>query len=275
MDNSTFEHISQSLFQSICGLECKIYGQGRDGKREAVYDFSTTTCVLDNEIHGRTFMQAKHKNAQTTKKDLTWLKAELKNEMNGLLSINKNDPSYLPQNYFLFTNIKLTGVKDTGLKDKIDNYVKTFSHIVPNIYVVGYDEICRLIDNNSDVRRAYFSFLTSGDILSELYDDLVNKQEKNQKALHDVILRFINHEFADEMHSRLKEAGDLTGSLIPLEKVFIDLEASLLGMPDKSPVNFIKHLIGTGNHPLTGAHEKTPKTPPTPIKPSILPSAMI
>jgi len=251
MDNLTFEHISQSLFQSICGLTCKIYGQGRDGKREAVYDSKATIDVCGKKARGRTFMQAKHKNAQTTTKDLTWLKNELKNEMDGLLSIKNDDPSYLPTNYFLFTNIKLTAVKDAGMKDKIDAYAKTFKHIVPNIHVVGYDEICSLIDNNSDVRQAYFSFLTSGDILSKLYESLVHKQEKKQRKMHDDILRFLDHEFANEMHSRLKEAGDLTDSQIPLEKVFIDLEASPIGMSDKETVNFIKHMIEVGNQPLT------------------------
>jgi len=254
MDNLTFERISQSLLINICGPTCKVYGIGRDGKREAVCDFNTPVEICGEKVTGCTFLQSKHKNMLTKQDDIAWLKTQIKNEMDGLSEIKAKEPNFLPENYFLFTNIRLTSVKGAGGKDKIDQYVKQFTSVVPNIYVVSYDEICSLIDNNSDVRNAYFSFLTSGDIISKIYKEIVDSQEREQKSLHDAIMRFMDYEFNEDLYSRLKEAGDVTGKLIPLECVFMDLEASRINTDGKEAVGIIKHMVSIGNRPL---NEKT------------------
>jgi len=255
MDSLTFERISQSLFLKICGPTCHIYGIGRDGKREAVWEHDSPVEIGGHTVTGRTFMQSKHKNVLTKESDFAWLKKQIKTEMTGLDKIKINEPKYLPANYFLFTNVRLSSVKDSGEKDKIAQYAKTFSHVVPNIYIVSYDEICAVIDSNSDVRNAYFSFLTSGDVISKLYKSIIDNEEKEQKALHKAILRFMDYEFNEDLYSRLKEAGDVTGNQIPLERVFMDLEASCTRADKNESVNIIKHMVSIGNRPL---HERTP-----------------
>ena len=147
MDSDSFELMVRSLNEKIFGIKCEQYGLGSDGQREFVFDGDITD-ISGTVFSGRTIGQVKYKYLTTKTDDYKWLEKEIENELN---RFRKKEKEYVPENYLFYTNIVLTPTKDTGVKDKINKYIKENNNIIPNFYVKGYDEICALLDNNRDV----------------------------------------------------------------------------------------------------------------------------
>lgn len=234
-----FEEMIQSLCQGIFGSACEIYGSGADGQREITFEGNTN--IFGIALTGKTFGQAKYKETKK-EKDLTWLKKVIADEFKRFNEKMQNDAIFLPDNYYIFTNVVLTPVKDIGVKDQINKFVKQYSNIIKNIYILGYNEICALLDNNRNVATSYASYLLSGDILMKLF----NESEERESEKNQTLFRYIEKEFRDDASSRMEQAGSLIDNQIPLEKIFVDLQATNDGLPN-TEIGFAARVINLGN----------------------------
>ena len=216
MDADSFEQMVRSLNEGIFGIKCKQYGLGADGQREFVFEGDITD-KAGNHYEGRTIGQVKYKYLTTNKDDFKWLTDEIDGEMAGF---QKKEKSYRPKNYLFFTNIVLTPMKENGLKDKIDHYIEKYKNLVPNIQIMGYDEICTMLDNNRDVATTYASHMLSGDILAALA-----KQLQKEEDYTDCLKIYLSRKFSEEMYTRMDQAGSVTEDRIRIEKVCIDIDA--------------------------------------------------
>lgn len=219
-----FEHFIQSLTREILGNGTIVFGDGPDGGREATFN---GTCpfpsVIDN-WSGYWVIQAKYKNRSNSETDFNWIKAQFESEMKKF-SDHKKKGVKLPNNYLFFTNAILTGVQDSGGRDKIEVLAEKYRGLIPNIYIFGYDDLCRFLDNNRDIAISYSSFTLPGDVLFELTNTL--KQMNYCKTNYmELLSGFLEREFKEDMVSRLEQGGQLTDEKVNLEKVFIDLSVS-------------------------------------------------
>lgn len=236
LGSSEFENLVQALSIKIFDNKSIIFGSGPDGAREATYQGKST---IDNEsFDGYHVVQAKFKESLESK-DWEWAKNQLKKEMKKFKDKKSDLPT--PDIYLFFTNIKFTGVSKTGGRDKIEEFKKEYFELIPNIMVYGCDDIYKMLDGNRDVATSYSSFILPGDILQELYSfiKINNSNEEN------ILYRFLNKEFEEDLYSKLEQAGKVTDEKINLEKVFIDLNisADYLDKEEK----FVNFCVKNGN----------------------------
>ncbi|MEI2397929.1 NACHT domain-containing protein, partial [Paenibacillus phytohabitans] len=218
-----FEHFIQALSKKILGNGTLTFGDGPDGGREAIFNGNAPFPSANDQWNGYWVIQAKYKNrTEEGVDDFSWVKKQLEEEMTKF-EIIKEKGGKIPDNYLFFTNTVLTGVRDKGGRDKIEGLCDYYRNcLIPNITVFGYDDLCRILDNNRDIATAYSSFTLPGDVLFQLRRML---EKMNGETIYsiDVLIRFLEKEFKDDMVSRLEQGGQLTDEKVNLEKVFIDL----------------------------------------------------
>lgn len=198
MDSDSFELVIRSLNEKMFGIKCDQYGLGPD-QRELTF-VGNLVDSAGTVFNGRTIGQVKYKYLTTKTDDYTWLTQQISGE---LKRFREQDKEYLPDNYL------------SGLKDKIDEYVKTNNDIIEHFYVKGYDEICALLDNNHDVATAYAEHVLSGDVLMPFLDE--------NSADSDWLEKYLYREFEEDMYTRMEQAGSATEKRISIEKVCVDI----------------------------------------------------
>lgn len=215
MNADSFELMVRSLNERIFGIRCEQYGLGPDGQREFIFE----GVVKDQAgvvFAGRTIGQVKYKYITTKEDDYTWLAREIDEE---LQRFRQKETDYIPDNYLFYTNVVLTPAKDTGVKDKIEAYVREKNDIIKRFYVKGYDEICAMLDNNRDVAISYAATILPGDLLMKILE------EYGLNYL-DTLKRFLFCEFEEEMYPRLEQAGSVAEKKIPIEQVCVDINVT-------------------------------------------------
>lgn len=232
-----FELMIRSLNQGIFGIACEQYGQGPDGQREFVYNGKIQD-KAGTVFEGRTIGQVKYKYITTREDDYTWLKKEIDKELKGF---EEKDAEYRPNNYLFYTNIVLTPTKDTGVKDKINKHIKKYKKIIPNIYVMGYDEICALLDNNESVRAAYAPYVLPGDVFMKLL-------QNSPWDYSEILKKYLASELEEDLYTRMEQAGSVTEKKISIEKVCVDID--VVEANNRSRYKFAKRVLEIGNQIL-------------------------
>jgi len=218
-----FEEMIQALIQKEFGIGGTVFGTGKDGGREYIYEGEAKLPFLniENNWSGYWVIQAKFKISNSKEKDnLKWVKSQFQAEMKKF----KNPDKHLrtPDNYIFITNVKLTGQAVVGEIDKLQKYVDGYKKFIPNIHFVLYDDLCTLLENNRDVATSYLSFILPGDVLSELFKYL----KKDEERLNKIILTYLQKEFKYDTYSKLEQSGRRLDDNIKIENVFIDLFAT-------------------------------------------------
>ena len=240
LGSQNFEHLVQALSKKIIGEGVSIYGAGPDGQREATFHGKAPYPSETECWEGYWVIQAKFKEPNTKKADFPWIKECFEEEMNGFRE-KQGKGKTIPNNYLFFTNIVLTPVAEKGIKDKIEELAKEYNDLIPNIHIIGADDINRFLDGHRDVAVAYASYILSGDILSYLYNDVQAREKERQNSF----LRFLAQTFSDDYCSRMEQAGQVTEDKVSIDKVYVDLDFrnEETGMEEK----FIEHAINVGN----------------------------
>lgn len=254
-----FEHMIQSLIRGLAGISTIVFGDGPDGQREASIENANFHIAGTKTVYGRTIAQAKFKSPDGKDKDWDWLRKNLKQELDGLKTKTKTHPHIIPETYLFFTNIVLTPVLDKGIRDKSDKLISEYRDIIPNIIILGADDIRTLLENNREVARSYSSFIMSGDVLSELYDQL--ELLKNEKF--EVLIEYARQMFREDCAVRLEQAGSVSNKSINIRNVYTDLEAFSHEGVERYVSQFAAYIIERGNqqHYRTEAEMASVKAP--------------
>lgn len=222
MDPDSFELMVRSLNEKIFGIQCKQYGLGPDGQREFVFE-GTVKDSAGVEYKGRTIGQVKYKHTITKEDDYTWLIKQIDGEIE---RFRKKEKDYLPDNYLFYTNIVLTPAKDIGTRDKIELYIRTHNDIIKHFYVMGYDEICAMLDNNRDVAISYAATVLSGDLVMKmLKKDEIEYSDYQENTIQNEV-KSRTQEYADKWNNNmfLNDFGkwDENGHAVKLSDVYIE-----------------------------------------------------
>ncbi|GAB1533170.1 MULTISPECIES: NACHT domain-containing protein [Brevibacillus] len=248
LNTREFEHMIQSLIKKTLGNGSITFGDGPDGGREATFE-GEGRFHSDYEVwKGYWVIQAKFKQRHNNEDIFKWLKVHFQSEMEKFKKM-KQQGKKIPDNYLFFTNVVLTPVQDTGLIDKLDSFCSKYKKIIPNIIIVGYDDLCRMLDNNRDVATSFTSFISTGDILAEVFQYYKKLNEPNNDYT-DILVRYLQKEFQIELYSQLRQAGDTTDDKINLEHIFVDLYATKHGVvsENQATLKFVSQCIEKGNH---------------------------
>lgn len=250
-----FEKLIQALMSKLFGIRVKIYGDGPDRQREALIKDAHNTVCDGVEALGRTIIQAKFKSPDGSAKDWTWLKDQLKKELDGFSKKAKSEPEFVPETWIFFTNLILTPASG-GLKDKADAFVAGYKTLIPHIYVLGADEIRALLDAHPEVARRYAAFLTPSDVLSEAYDYL---KELRLEPLQN-LMEHIRQRFQAEAPVRLEQAGALDNR-IDVRHVYTDMEAIERGGNEQILNGLAASILRLGDRPHPRSARNTEEPP--------------
>ena len=249
-----FEQMIQALMSKLFGIRVKIYGDGPDRQREAVIDNAHYLINDSVEVLGRTIVQAKYKSSEGKQTDWTWLRSNIKKELDSVAKEAKKEPTFIPNTWLFFTNVILTPGKG-GVKDKADGFVANYKHLIPNIYILGADEIRSLLDANSDVARRYAAFLTPGDVLADALDYLGAIKLESLNGL----IEYVYQRFRADEPVRLEQAGNVAEGSIAVRNVYTDLEAEgeLAGKKHIDGLAAAILRLGNRPHPRESCEDRT------------------
>lgn len=216
----SFEQLIQALAAKIIGPNIVVFGDGRDGGREATFDGPIPFPSREHGWRGYGVVQAKFKQKpEDPAKDGAWALQQLESDLKKFVDPDRKLRK--PQYYIFATNVVLTAVADSGSKDKA---AALFEKYAAELGVQDYDiwdadKISRFLDDHQEIRRAYAAWITSGDVLAEVMGWFQSRRPDFER----VIRRFLQEELRRDQFARLGQAGSTGEDQIPLARVFIDL----------------------------------------------------
>jgi len=254
LDPHNFEVLVQGVARKVFGYGTITFGNGPDGGRESEFTGAASYPSDAERWSGYWVIQAKFRSVLKADeaKDFRWVEAQLKSELDKYNS--RRIKVKKPNNYILFTNVRLTGVAKLGGRDQITAFERLLEHKykIEHIRVISYDDIVDFLNNFRDIAIAFAPFVLPGDVLAELLE-LLGVGKNRKLRIKELVHRFMETEFKEDMQSKLDHAGKLTSDRINLDKVFIDLNVHAGGIQEKENYfKFVKFAIVRGNQIMRG-----------------------
>ena len=220
LSSRSFEHLIQSLATQVIGPSVVVFGDGPDGGREATFDRQVPYPTPTDGWRGYGVVQAKYKQRTgNTQQDGNWAVDQLKEEL-GKYALP--DSKLRCPEYFIFaTNVVLTPVSESGSKDRVIKVLEDFKDesSLKEYAIWDYDQIRSFLDCYEGVRNAYSTFVTPGDVLARILDQL----DPSHNNMHDILVEFLEKELLSDEYVNLEQAGHDAEERIPLATVFVDL----------------------------------------------------
>lgn len=175
----SFEQLIRALSIIILGPGVSIFGNGPDGGREATFSGKVNYPHTPfSPWDGYGVIQAKFKEkTESTQIDQNWAESQLKNELTLWAENNNRQPK---PDYFIFcTNVELSSAKNGG-KERLNKLLQSHKrkHGLKDFAIWDANQLSSYIDINSEIRKRFHAFLTTGDLLHELILKLNNKANK-------------------------------------------------------------------------------------------------
>ena len=220
LSSRSFEQLLQALATKVLGPTIGVFGDGPDGGREITFNGKVGYPSIDDGWNGYGVLQVKFRQRTgDIAKDGDWAVEQLKSEIKKYFDPDKE---YRRPEYFIYaTNVVLTPVNEVGSKDRVEAILSDFKErlSLKGYDVWDYDKIRVFLDNNHDVRRTYAAWITPGDVLSEILEQLTF----NTSNIQDIVYNFLQKELLSDEFVNLEQAGHDVSERIPLAQVFVDL----------------------------------------------------
>ena len=222
LSSRSFEHLVQALAARVLGPGIVVFGDGRDGGREATFERKVPYPTAVDGWEGYGVVQAKYRQRpRDVQQDGNWAVNQLKEEI-GKYYDPKSE--LRKPDFFVFaTNVVLTPVRDVGSKDRAIATLEEFKSQSPlrDYAIWDYDQICTFLDAYEDVRKAYAAFITPDDVLAEV----ISLLRPSPADMYETFVRFLEKELLNDECVKLEQAGHNVDDRIPLATVFVDLPA--------------------------------------------------
>ncbi|WP_309732096.1 hypothetical protein [Chamaesiphon sp. OTE_75_metabat_556] len=217
-DPNTFEHLVNLLALRILGPGHTGFCPGSDGGRDGYFEGEAPYPSETDRWSGTWYIQSKFHKPNLSKDPQKWLLAQIKEE---LAEFERPESRrIMPTNWIIATNIDPSGVPQTGSFDKARDLVnKKFPHLKDRFHIWGGRKILDFLVLNPQAGEYYRHFLTPGNILTEIYD-----QMKDVSAEAKTIIRFlILSQLDEQQYTKLEQAGSAADTRPGIHNLFIDL----------------------------------------------------
>jgi ATPase family associated with various cellular activities (AAA) len=220
-----FEHMIQSLAIAELGTGVSVFGDGRDGGREATFNGTVPIETHGAQWSGYGVIQAKFKQHRDGMPlDQIWFIAQSKKELDDWVDDEKpREPK--PDYLILATNVRLSPVQESGGVDTIEELIKSYAE--KGLRLKGwdiwhYDKIRTLLENHYEVRRSYAAYVLAGDVIARLHAQL----DEGDNKIEEAWLTHTGRALLNNQTVGLGESGDATNAKLSLESVGVDLAAT-------------------------------------------------
>lgn len=258
LSTRSFEKLVQSIASKVLGPGTVTYGDGPDGGREATFEGRMDYPSQADPWEGYRVIQAKFlQRPRSPGPDGRWAIGQLEGELKTFADPKKRRRR--PDYYIFATNVVLTPVQHQGWKDRAATLFKKYQKKVPlrGWAIWDFDEIGKFLDNFADIRKGYAAWITPGDVLSEVMQQLAPRRHD----FLDVMTNFLAKELRSDQFANLEQAGHSTEERIPLARVFVDLPIitqGIIELPTKQreeerDTELVALLMETAKDPLDPA----------------------
>lgn len=265
LGSTRFEHLVQALALAHLGHGVEVFGAGPDGGREATFH-GKVPMEGKGTWNGYGVIQAKYKERlTTTAADQSWFFQTVTTELDKWIDPKKKRHLSQPDYLIVATNVPLTSVDHTGGLDRLDRLFSRYRDRSETLsdgtvcmtgmpHFKGYalwhaDYLYRLLEGNGEVRRAYADLVLPGDVISRLYDQVVETDERLAHAWIGHVARAIKA----DVNVELGESGDSTNLPLSLAGVAVDLPAAWRPEHELRPSSTLKILVGRADQVLSAA----------------------
>ena len=223
LSSRSFEKLVQAVAGKTLGAGTVTFGDGPDGGREAIFDGRMDYPSRNDPWDGYCVVQAKFlQRPKGASADSKWVLQQLEAELKAFIDPKKKRKK--PQYYIIATNAILTPPAQSGGKDKATSLFTRYRRKLGlrDWAIWDFDEICKFLDQFSDIRTAYACWITAGDVLSEVMAQLAGKKPN----FLEIMSNFLAKELRSDQFANLEQAGHNVEDKIPLARVFVDLPVS-------------------------------------------------
>ncbi|MHA6757298.1 NACHT domain-containing protein [Streptacidiphilus sp. PAMC 29251] len=247
LTTGSFEQLTGALAKCVLGPGVAVFGDGKDGGREATFDGPVSFPFPDRQWDGYGVIQAKFRRRSAGDiPDAEWMERKVRAELKAWL-----DPASkrgrLPEYLLFTTNVVLSPVPDVGGIARVEAVIEeAASRLGLRGWAVWhYDEMCTYLDIHTDIRRNYAGFITPGDVLSNLLDTVPDAAAETTQLIRS----HAGHELLAEQWVRLGQAGaQAERQRISLGAVAVDLEAEITEPGGSSAFMYAgRHVIERGD----------------------------
>lgn len=237
-----FEQLVQALALASIGGRVRIFGDGRDGGREATFN-GDCSVPGGGDWTGYGVIQAKFKSRITsTALDQSWFFAEATKELDAWVGRGRKTRRVPSPEYLVFaTNVVLTPVNQIGGADRFEQLMVKYRDLtepggpgepprkVGIPHLKGWaawhpDQLTGLLNNHPAVRQRFADLIMPGDVLSRLLDHVAEQDARISQVLVTHLVRALKA----DMMVELSESGDQAARQLMLEQVAVDLPAQFV-----------------------------------------------
>ena len=254
-----FEHLTQALALKVMGPGVEVFGDGRDGGREAVFEgrLRYPDPAPEGVWDGYGVLQAKFRQRPLgTELDTAWFLAEAKKELR-LWANPKSARARarrIPEYFVLATNVVLSPVSESGgidtVRRELDALIAQLKLPIKDFRVWHFDQIRGFLDDNPKIRQTYDGMITTGDVLAYM------RRWMEGSGLADVAERATTYavmQVEADRWVRLHQAGSGDNQQLPLSDIAVDLLARVRGVGTASQavsVGVAAFVVGHGDRIL-------------------------
>lgn len=217
LDPNTFEHLVNHLALRALGLGLTGFSPGSDGGRDGYFEGETPYPSEIDRWSGCWYLQSKFHKPHLSRDSQKWLLSQIRAELKEFK--NPESGRKLPDNWIVATNIDPSGTPETGAFDQARELVaKEFPELKDNFHIWGGRKILDLLILNPEISDHYRHFLTPGNILTEIFNQLKDAQAEAKTILRFLILSQLD----DQQYTKLEQAGS-AGESPGIHQLFVDL----------------------------------------------------
>lgn len=215
LDNHSFESMVNYLALRVLGNGVTGFAAGADGGRDGYLEGAAPYPTTKNSWSGVWYIQSKFHKPNLSKDQQKWLYEQVRDEIN---LFHKRGRS-IPDIWIIATNVEPTAVKDIGSYDKIKKLVRSELSSEIKFDIWGGRKILDFLGKDPDVAKYYGHFLTPGNVLSSLYEN-INDKYAQAKAIID---HLIVNQFNEQAYTKLEQAGSSSDARPKIHQLFVDL----------------------------------------------------
>lgn len=215
LDAHSFEHMINFLALKVLGQGVTGFSQGADGGRDGYLIGEAPYPTSSDRWHGKWFIQCKFHKPHLSKNPQAWLINEVKKELE---SFENSEDRSAPDIWIIATNIEPSGNSRTGAYDSIKKMVEDNFGSEFKFDIWGGRKILDFLADNPSAASYYGHFLTPGNVLTALYEQIGDSLAQVKSIVNCLIL----DQFNDQIYTKLEQAGSLV--VRPkIHELFVDL----------------------------------------------------
>lgn len=218
LDPHSFEHMVNFIALRVLGSGASGFGPGPDGGRDGYFEGKAPYPSTSTQWQGKWYIQSKFMRQHPGANPQQWLITQIKEELAEFTKPHSNRK--WPDIWIVATNIEPSGVPQTGAFDQIRSLVKAARpQLAKKFQIWGGRKILNFLSLHSAIADHYAEFLTSGELIAQLYHALSDLRAQPQEIMRYLVVS----QLTEQQFTRLEQAGSATDGRPGIHDLFTDI----------------------------------------------------